>query len=58
MLVLTRRRGEKLLIGKDIEVMVTRVVDGQVRLAVKAPADTPILRAEILERAEARRAAK
>ena len=58
MLVLTRRRGEKLLIGKDVEVMVTRVIDGQVRLAVKAPPDVAILRAEILERAEARKVAK
>ena len=58
MLVLTRRRGEKLLIGKDIEVMVTRVVDGQVRLAIKAPSDVPILRAEILERAAKEKVAK
>ena len=37
MLVLTRRRGERLLIGNDIEIVVTRVVDGQVRLAIQAP---------------------
>jgi carbon storage regulator len=58
MLVLTRRRGEKLLIGQDIEVMITRVIDGQVRLAIKAPPTTPILRAEILERAAKQEAAK
>lgn len=50
MLVLTRRVGERLLIGKDVEVLVTRIVDGQVRLAVQAPQNVPILRKEVLDR--------
>ena len=47
MLVLTRRRGEKIRIGHDIEVMVTRIVDGNVRLAIKAPPNVPIVRTEL-----------
>lgn len=50
MLVLTRRVGERLLIGRDVEVMVTRISDGQVRLAVQAPQSVPIMRKELLER--------
>lgn len=50
MLVLTRRVGDKLLIGKDVEVMVTRIIDGQVRLAIAAPKEVAILRKEILDR--------
>jgi carbon storage regulator len=47
MLVITRKRGEKVQIGPDIEVMVTRIVDGQVRLAIKAPNTTKIVRSEL-----------
>ena len=51
MLVITRRRGERVFIGKDIEVVVTRVVDGSVRLAIQAPKDTPIVRSELVGKA-------
>ena len=47
MLVITRKRGEKVQIGPDIEVMVTKVSDGQVRLAIKAPETTKIVRTEL-----------
>jgi carbon storage regulator len=53
MLVITRKRGEKVQIGHDIEVMVTRVVDGSVRLAIKAPADVKVVRTELLVGKEA-----
>jgi len=46
-LVITRKRGEKVQIGPDIEVMVTKVSDGQVRLAIKAPETTKIVRTEL-----------
>ncbi|MCK5319691.1 MAG: carbon storage regulator, partial [Anaerolineales bacterium] len=36
-LVLTRRRDETLLIGKDIRVTVVEIDGGQVRIAVEAP---------------------
>lgn len=50
MLVITRRRGDRVLIGKDVEIMVTRIMDGQVRLAIAAPKDVPIVRKELLGR--------
>ena len=50
MLVVTRRTGDRILIGKDIEVVVTRVMDGQVRIAIQAPPDVPIVRKELLGR--------
>lgn len=50
MLVITRRRGQKVQIGRDIEVMVTKVLDGQVRLAIKAPPEVLIAREELLQK--------
>jgi carbon storage regulator len=52
MLVITRRRGERVRIGQDIEVMVTRIVDGNVRLAIKAPPSVPIVRTELQPKEE------
>jgi carbon storage regulator len=50
MLVITRRVGEKIQIGRDIEVMVTRLESGQVRLAIKAPPEVLIARDELLRK--------
>jgi carbon storage regulator len=58
MLVLTRRRGDRILIGNNVEIMITRVVDGQVRLAIKAPPEVTVLRAEVLERSRGSAAQK
>lgn len=52
MLVITRKRGEKVQIGPDIEVMVTKVADGQVRLSIRAPATTKIVRSELTEKVQ------
>lgn len=48
MLVITRRVGETIRIGPDIEVMVTKVSGGAVRLAIKAPAEAVVVRTELL----------
>ena len=48
MLVITRRPGEKVQIGRDIEVMVSRIRDGQVRLSIQAPPEVLIARSELL----------
>ncbi|MEQ1440711.1 carbon storage regulator CsrA [Fontimonas sp. SYSU GA230001] len=50
MLILTRRVGETVMIGNDIEVTVLGVKGNQVRLGVKAPRDVAVHREEILER--------
>jgi carbon storage regulator len=44
MLVLTRRPGEVIKIGEDIEVKVVEVRGEQVRLAIQAPRDLQITR--------------
>lgn len=49
MLVVTRKRGEKVFIGPDVSVMVTKVLpNGAVRLAISAPASVVIAREELL----------
>ena len=47
MLVITRKEGETLLIGDDIEVTVTKISDGSVKIAIDAPKDLKILRKEL-----------
>lgn len=49
MLVITRKKGESLLIGDDIEIKIVKVDDGSVKLAIEAPKDKIILRKEIYE---------
>ena len=50
MLILTRRVGETLTIGDNIEVTVLEVRGGQVRIGVSAPRDVVVNRKEILNR--------
>jgi carbon storage regulator CsrA len=47
MLVLTRKIGEKVVIGSGITVTVVRSEDGRVRLGIDAPGDVRILRGEL-----------
>lgn len=49
MLVLTRRLGESIKIGDDIEVKVVKIQGKQVRLSFDAPKDISINRTEVLE---------
>jgi carbon storage regulator CsrA len=42
MLILSRRRGESIIIGDDVEVFVVDVKDGKVRLGVAGPAWMPV----------------
>ncbi len=48
MLVLTRKRQEQLLIGKEIVVTIIEVAGGKVRLGIHAPANVLVLRAELV----------
>ncbi len=50
MLVLTRREGETIIIGKGIEIRVVRIKHGVVRIGVEAPPDQKILRGELQDR--------
>jgi carbon storage regulator len=47
MLVLTRKSGERVLIGDDVMITVIDVGRGQVKLGISAPAGMPIYREEI-----------
>jgi carbon storage regulator len=50
MLILTRRIGEKLIIGEDVSVTILGVKGNQVRIGVHAPEDVVIHRQEVYER--------
>jgi len=47
MLILSRKAGEQILIGEDIEIVVLEVRGDRVRLGFTAPRYVPIVRAEI-----------
>jgi len=55
MLILTRRAGESLHIGDNIEVTVMAVSGSQVRLGIKAPRDVAVDREEIAQRKQRER---
>jgi carbon storage regulator len=52
MLVVSRRVGERLKIGPNIWVMVTRIDDGSVRIGVTAPRHLTIAREELINKRE------
>jgi carbon storage regulator len=47
MLVLSRKVGEKILIGDNISVTVVRIGQGGVRIGIEAPADLEVVREEL-----------
>jgi carbon storage regulator len=50
MLILKRRVGESLTIGRDILVMVVGIRGGQVRIGIQAPRTTAVHRKELYDR--------
>ena len=48
MLVLTRKQGERFVIGNDILVTVVSVKGNKVRIGISAPEDVSILREELI----------
>lgn len=50
MLVLTRRIGEALLLGKEIRLVILGVNRGQVKIGVEAPKEVVVLREEVLDK--------
>ena len=50
MLVLTRKRGQSIVINDDIKITITNVGRGQVRIGIDAPEGVPVYRTEVLEK--------
>lgn len=50
MLVLTRRRGETIVIGDNIRITVADIRGDRVRLGITAPEQVPVDRGEVHER--------
>ena len=48
MLVLSRKLGEKIIIGENITITVVDIDRGKIRLGIEAPRDVPIFRQELL----------
>ena len=50
MLVLSRKIGERIVIGENIVITVVDIDRGKIRLGIEAPRDVPIYREELLPR--------
>ena len=48
MLVLSRKLGEKIVIGDNIVITVVKIDRNQIRIGIEAPHDIPVYREEIL----------
>jgi carbon storage regulator len=49
MLIVQRRVGQRIVVGQGIEIVVTAVGRGGVRLGVLAPRGVPVLRGEVFD---------
>jgi len=49
MLILTRKPGQSIMLGGDIEIIVSAVDGDQVKIGIQAPKDLKILRKEMVE---------
>ena len=47
MLIITRRPGEKIMLGDDVVVHVMEIVGNSVRVGIQAPRSVPVYREEI-----------
>lgn len=52
MLVVTRKLGESILIGDNIEISITKIEDGSVKIGINAPKEMVILRKELYKEVE------
>lgn len=53
MLIVTRRAGEKIMLGDDIVVEVMEITGSTVRIGIAAPRSLPVYRGEIWEAVKA-----
>lgn len=52
MLVISRKKGESFLIGDNIEITVSKIEEGTVKLSISAPRNITILRKELYDEVE------
>lgn len=50
MLVLSRKVGQRILLGNQVAITVVKISNGGVRIGIDAPAELPIVREELLDR--------
>lgn len=53
MLALTRKSGQSIIIGGQIEILIVEIKGDQVRLGIRAPKDISVFRKEIYETIQA-----
>ncbi|KFD40707.1 hypothetical protein HX99_06080 [Peptococcaceae bacterium SCADC1_2_3] len=49
MLVISRRPGEKIFLGREIQITILEIKEGNVRLGIEAPLEVKILRGELYQ---------
>lgn len=49
MLVISRKSSESILIGDNIEIMVSEISGDRVKICINAPKEIPVVRRELLE---------
>lgn len=49
MLVISRKASESILIGDDIEIIISDISTDKVKIAINAPKSIPVLRKELVE---------
>lgn len=52
MLVISRKPSETILIGNDIEIIISEISGDKVKIAIQAPKEISILRGELVETAK------
>ena len=58
MLVLSRKAGERILIGDDVAVTIVRIGPNSVRVGIEAPRSTNIVREELCEFGDTKQTSK
>ena len=49
MLILTRKVGQAIIIGENVEIKILEIDDGQIKLGITAPKNISVLRKELIE---------
>jgi len=49
MLILTRKKGESIIISGNIEIQIINIEDGKVKIGIEAPKEVSVFRSEVLE---------